>query len=522
MSYSELKMGVGNFPSIASKQYGDKEAMYCVKTDRRFTFKEFNSRVNGLGNSLVELGLKKGDVCAFLVDNRAEAFETYAALAKTGIVGLPLNCRMEQSQMVNYINLTDANTIVFCDDSRDSVSDAVNSLPGVKHYVHVGDDPPGFALSYDKLIDEASKSEPDVAVAGSDNQFINLTSGTTGLPKPFFITHGSNFAALPIFAFAHDITQNDTIMTVIPITGRSGFSWCGVGLFTGAKNVILNFDPIKILETIQQERITITTWVPILASVILKLPDLNKYDLSSLRGLVFTGGPLSEKLLEKIKGRLCPNVYEYYGLSECGLLTSIGPDGKKKRPGSVGTPYFGAEVQILNDDEKDVPIGKMGEIVAKSIAQTVGYFKDDEKTRETIKDGWFYTGDLGKFDEDGFLYVSGRKDDILTIGENEVSSVDVEKVIKTNEAVLDCAVIALPNNQGEKILAAVVMRNPNMDLTKEDLYTFCTERLDALKTPEKLIFTTNIPRTPTGKIQKYFLVEKYQDSNYLTKPHPAS
>ena len=517
MSYSELEIGVGNFPTIASTKYSDKEAIYCVKTERRFTFKEFNSRINGLGNGLVEMGLKKGDVCAFLVDNRAEIFETYAALAKTGIIGLPLNCRMEQSQMVNYINLTDANTIVFCDDSRDSVSGAVDSLPDIKRYIYVGDDPPNFALSYEELIDRASKGEPTAAVAGRDNQFINLTSGTTGLPKPFFITHGSNFAALPIFAFAHDITQDDTILTVIPITGRSGFSWCGVGLFTGAKNVILNFDPIKILETIQQERITITTWVPIIASVILRLPDLDKYDLSSLRGLVFTGGPLSENLLEQINERLCPNVYEYYGLSECGLLTNIGPEGKKKKPGSVGTPYFGAEIQILNDDGKDAPIGETGEIVAKSIAQTIGYFKDNEKTRETIKDGWFYTGDLGKFDEDGFLYISGRKDDILTIGENEVSSVDVEKVIKTNEAVLDCAVIALPDKQGGKILAAVVMRNPRMDLTKEELYTFCSEKLDVLKTPEKFIFTTNIPRTPTGKIQKYFLVKKYQDLDYTAK-----
>ncbi|MBN1573167.1 MAG: AMP-binding protein [Deltaproteobacteria bacterium] len=512
MSHSEQEIGVGNFPRIASVKYGDREAIYCVKTGRRFTFAEFNDRVNGLGNGLLQMGLKKGDTCAFLVDNRAEIFETYGALAKIGVIGVPLNCRMERPQMVNYINLSDAETVIFCEDSRDLLHRAVDSLPNVRRYIYVGDLLPEFAISYEELISGASKGEPDVAVTGRDNEFINMTSGTTGLPKPFFITHGANFAALPIFAFAHDVTEKDIILTVMPITGRSGFSWCGVGLFTGAKNVIINFDPIKILEVIQEEKVTITTWIPIIASVIMKLPDLDKYDLSSLRGLVFTGGPLSEKLLGKIYERLCPNVYEYYGLSECGLLTNIGPEEKRRKPGSVGTPYFGAEVKIVNDDGKDMSIGENGEIATKSIALTAGYLKDDKKTRETIVDGWFHTGDIGRLDEDGFLYVVGRREDTLTIGNSSISSLDVENVIKSNEAVIDCAVIVLKGKRGEEILTAVVMRNPRMDITKKGLHRFCSERLDAIETPKKFIFTTNLPRTPTGKIKKYLLTEKYQGS----------
>ncbi len=512
MSYSEHEIGVGNLAKIASIKYGDREAIYCVKTGRRFTFREFNDRINRIGNALIEMGLKKGDTCAFLIDNRAEIFETYGALAKTGVIGLPLNYKMERPQMIDYINLSDADTVVFCEDSRKLLLEALDSLPNVKHYIYIGDDPPEFATPYEELIQSASRDEPDVVVVSRDNEFINMTSGTTGLPKPFLITHGANFAALPFFAFAHDVTADDTILTVIPITGRSGFSWCGVGLFIGAKNVILNFDPVKILEIIQREKVTVTTWIPIIASVIMKLPDLDKFDLSSLRGLIFTGGPLSEDLLKKVYERLCPNVYEYYGLSECGLLTGIGPEEKRKKPGSIGTPYFGSEVKILRDDGKDAPIGEKGEITAKNIAQTTGYLKNKEKTEETIVNGWFHTGDIGRFDEDGFLYIMGRREDTLTIGENDIPSLDVENVIKSNEAVIDCAVIALKEKREGEILAAVVMRNPRMDIKKEDLRQYCSERLKVFETPKKFIFTTNLPRTPTGKIKKYLLVEKYQDS----------
>lgn len=518
MSHSDFEMGVGNFPKIASAKYGEGEAIYCVKTGRRFTFREFDDRVNGLGNALFDMGVKKGDTCAFLIDNRAEIFEIHGTVAKTGIVGLPLNCGMERPQMVDYVNLCDASTLIFCDDSRELISGAVDSLPGVKQYIYVGDDPPGFALPYEELIEKASKDEPNMAVSGRDNEFINMTSGTTGLPKPFFITHGANFAALPIFASAHDVTTDDVILTVIPITGRSGFSWCGVGLFTGARNVFLNFDPVKILEIIERERVTITTWIPIIASVILKIPNLDSYDLSSLRGLAFTGGPLSEKLLNEIRERLCPNVYEYYGLSECGMLTNIGPEEKRRKPGSAGNPSFGAEVRVLGQEGREVPAGEVGEIAARSIAQTTGYVKDNEKTRETIKNGWFHTGDIGRLDEDGHLYVLGRREDTLIIGENKISSLDVERVIRSNEAVVDCAVIALEDQKGEKLLAAVVMRNPRYELTQEELKRFCSDKLDRITTPKIFIFTTNIPRTPTGKIKKYLLVEKYQDSGYVESP----
>jgi fatty-acyl-CoA synthase len=499
----------GNYCKVAAVRYGDREAYYCSTTGRHLTFRQFNERVNGFANGLLSLGVKKGDVTAFLTLNRIEIVETYCALGKIGSVGLPLNYRLSIAEIADLVGFCNAENIIYDPSFNDIIKDLREKLPGVKRFVAMGDSISDFAISYEELVAKSAKGEPEVEVFDEDPQYLNLTSGTTGLPKAYMLSQYNNCDSGPIFAYAFDMSPRDVIMTVFPIFGRVGYAWSTATLFTGARNVILPFDLNKVMEMIQQEKVTISNWVPTMASFILAMPDLNKYDLSSLRALVFAAAPFPVALQEQVKKRICPNLYEYYGLQETGILTSMGPKEKEHKPESVGTLYFGADVRVVDDKGKDTPVGQVGEIIGRGIAVTASYFKNEEKTREAFKDGWFHTGDLGRFDEDGYLYLAGRKKDMLISGGQNVFAVEVEETYSKHPAVFQCAVIGLPDPTWGEMVSAVIVKFPGQEVTEEELIAFGRERIAHFKVPKKIFFVDSLPMTPTGKVTKYLLVERF-------------
>jgi fatty-acyl-CoA synthase len=502
---------MGNYLKVAGTRYAEREAIYCVTTGRRLTFRELNQRVNALANGLLAQGVKKGDVTAFLSYNRAEMVEIYFALAKIGVLGIPLNYRLSSGEIVELVNFCDAQNFIFDPSFAEQVNDMRVQLPDIKRYVCMGSDIPGFALSYEKLVAESSILEPDIEVSEEDYQYLNLTSGTTGLPKAYLLTNYNNAVAAPVMAQMHDLTAEDTILTVFPIFGRVGFAWSGMGVYTGARNVILQFDLARALEIIGEEKITISNWVPTIASFILSLPDLDKYDFSSLRALVFAAAPFSKSLQEQVKERICPNIYEFYGLQETGVLVNMGPKDKERKPESVGTLYFGSDVRIVDNEGKDLPAGEVGEIIGRGVAVTTGYYKNEEKTKEVFKDGWFHTGDLGKFDEDGFLYLAGRMKDMIISGGQNVFAVEVEEIIVSHEAVAQCAVIGLPHETWGEMVTAVVVKWPGVEVTEDEIVEYSRDNIAHFKAPKKVIFVDSLPMTPTGKVTKYVLVEKYSN-----------
>lgn len=496
---------------VAAARYGDREAIYCSMTDRRFTFRQIYERTNGLANGLLSLGLKKGDVCAFLCYNRVEIIETYFALAQLGVLGVPLNYRLSPTEMIELMDYCKAENIIFDPGFTEIVSGMKKDLSGIKQYICIGPDVPDFATSYDELVEKSSKEDTNVEISEEDYQYYNLTSGTTGLPKAYLLTHYNNASAAAIMAYAHDVTENDVILTVFPIFGRVGLAWCAIGLFTGARNVIHQFGLPQMLELIQQEKVTISNWVPTIANFVLMLPDLDKYDFSSLRGLVFAASPFPPSLQKQVKERICPNIYEYYGLQESGILTQMKPKDKERKPESVGTLYFNADVRIVDEKGDDVQQGEIGEIIGRGPAVTTGYYMNEEKTKEAFRDGWFHTGDLGRFDEEGFLFLVGRKKDMIISGGQNVFAVEVEDLLMNHVAVMDCTVIGLPDDTWGEMVTAVIVKNPQKEVTEEEIIEFCRERIAHFKAPKRVIFTDNIPRTPTGKVTKYVLVEKYSE-----------
>jgi len=502
-------MAVGNMAKIAAIRYGEREALVCTSTGRRYSFKQINERVNRLANGLMGMGLRKGDTAAFLCTNRAEIVEIYFALAKIGVVGIPLNYRLAPAEMIDLMVHCEAKAFLFDIPFFEVAGKVRTELSRIEHFVGLGDCP-DFAVKYEELLAGSPAGEPDVEVFEEDNQYMNLTSGTTGIPKSYFLTHYNNATAVSVLSCLVDLKKSDVILTVFPMFGRVGFAWTAGGILSGAKNVIMNFNPQQVLEIIQNEKVTVTNWVPTMASFILMVPELGKYDLSSLRGIVYAGSALPPKVFEETQKRLCPNIYEYYGLQETGALVAMGPEEKARQPQSVGLPVFFAEVRIVDSQGRNVPVGEVGEIIGRHPATTASYFKNEEKTKETFRDGWFHTGDLGRIDEEGFLFISGRTKDMIISGGQNVFAVEVENLLLTHPVVADCTVIGLPDDTWGEVVTAVVVKKAGVETKDEDIVKYCKEKIAGFKIPKKFIWIEGpIPRTPTGKVTKYVLVEQF-------------
>jgi len=503
-------MAAGRPLKNSAIRYRDKEAVYCVTTGRRFSYLQLNERTNRLANGLFGFDIKKGDMVAFLMTNRHEIIETFFALAKTGILGLPLNYRLIAKEIVQMMALTDVKVLIF-EDTFGKVAEYVHQqMPGVKTYIGIGKEIPEFALDYEMLISNASPSEPKVEIQEEDDFYMNLTSGTTGLPKSYMLTHYNNAVAVSEMTMLFKLTEDDVALTVFPMFGRVGYAWMASSIFCGLKHVIMNFEPKKVLEVIQSEKVTISNWVPPMAGFALSVPEFDQYDLSSLRGLVFAGAPFPIPLQERVRLRICPHIYEYYGLQETGIIVYANPKDKMKKPAAQGKVSPWSELRIVDSSGNDVPTGSVGEIISKTLTGVTSYYKNEEQTKGTFKNGWCHTGDLGYLDEEGYLYLSGRSKDMIVTGGQNVFSAEVENILIGHPAVADCTVIGLPDEKWGEAITAVVVRKSGAEVTEEDIIAFCRREMAGFKVPKRIIwYEGEFPRTPTGKVTKYVLVEKY-------------
>lgn len=503
---------VGNLLKVAAVRYRDREMLHCASTGRHYTFGETNTRTNRLANGLIRLGIEKSNTVAFLCNNRAEIVETYLALAKIGAVGIPLNYRLAPAEIVDLVRLCEARAFLFAPAYRHTAETVHEQAPVVECFIGIGAEVPEFALGYERLLADSSPAEPDTTISEDDDQYLNLTSGTTGTPKAYLVSQYSNAVGAVMMATAHDLSARDVVLTVFPMFGRVGFVWTLIAIYMGAKNVIMDFEPKQVAEAVEGQRCSIVNLVPTMAGMLLALPDIDRYDLSSLRGVVFAGAPLPTSIREETEKHICSEIYEYYGLQETGACVTIGPEEKRARPESVGRIAPFCEVRVIDDEGKDTPTGHTGAIIVQSPASTSAYYNDEEKTRETFRDGWIHTGDLGSFDEDGFLYITGRTKDVIVSGGQNVFSVEVENVLLDHPAVTDCAVIGLPDPMWGETVTAVVVTAHDTDVSDEALIEHCKNAIAGFKSPKRIIRRTDpIPRTPTGKITKYSLVSEYTD-----------
>lgn len=510
---------VGSILRTSAARYEDREALFCAGTGRRFTFRQLNSRSNQLAHALMGLSLERGAVVAFVCSNRAEILDIYVALAKSGLVGLPLNYRLAPAEMSTLIEAMGAVAII-C-EAR--FGDVLNHLrahsPALRHYVWIGPDAPKGCHSYDELLSTGSTSEPQVEIDERAPYYFNLTSGTTGLPKSYVLTQYS-VCFLHAGLLAQDARPDDVYLTVFPAFGRLGLGSLLMSIMTGARNVLVNFEPATTLGLIETESVTFIWLVATMAALLLAVPHLDSRKLKSLRAVGFVGAMLPASIREQTISRLCTNIYEGYGLQEIGMLTISTPADRQHRADSVGRPVLFTDVRIVDTADKDVAVGEIGEIVGRSPSTITAYYQSPARNTETFRGGWFHTGDLGRLDEAGYLYLCGRVKDMIVSGGQNVHSSEIEATLLGLPGVIDCAVVGLPHEIWGEVVSAVIVAQQATALDMRQVQDFCRKTLASFKVPRHVVFQQEaLPRTPTGKVQKFILVERYRSTLPPLMPH---
>ncbi|MCM2250799.1 MAG: AMP-binding protein [Ramlibacter sp.] len=499
---------VGNLLTTAAVTHGPREALFCTATGRRSTFAQVNERCNRLANSLAGLGLRKGDCVAFLSTNRTEIAEIYFALAKSGLVGIPLNYRLALVEMIALMKDIGASALLYERKFAQVAQAASTELPQVTIHVGFGEGE-GTGHDYEALLEAAAASEPTVEVHEHDPYYYNLTSGTTGLPKCYIISHYNN-ATLFNMSLSLDLSRQDVVLTVFPMYGRVGFCWLAFSVMYGIRNVLMNFDAAEALKLIESEKVTITNLVPTMGAMLLAAPELTRTDLSSLRAVVFAGSLLPAPVREGVLERICPGIYEYYGMQESCTLVVSTPEDRRRRADSVGRAIIFAEVRILDSEGRDVPVGATGAVVGRSPSAVTAYHKNAERTAETFRDGWLHTGDLGRMDEEGYLFINGRLKDVIVTGGQNVHAWEVEETILAVPGVADCSVIGLSDPLWGEAVTAVVVPAEGARVDPDIVIAACRQSLAGFKTPKRVLLQAEpLPRTPTGKVKKFLLVERY-------------
>jgi fatty-acyl-CoA synthase len=502
------RMVVGNILANAALRYPDAPAFYCASTGRRFTFRETDERTNRLAQALLGQGLQKGDVVALLLSNRAEIVEMFFALARTGIIGLPLNYRLATSEMVEIMRSMGATALVYEGRFAGEAQAVHRALPGIARIIRIASPATDFGRDYEELLHAAPPEAPEVEIGEDDPYYYNLTSGTTGMPKAYMLTHYNNCATGFIFP-EFDLTRRDVVMTVFPIFARVGFAWVIGSVLYGIPNVLVNFEPREVLRLMAAERVTIVNLVPTMGAMLLQASGAATADLSALRAIVFAGSVLPPTIREQASNSLCRNIYEYYGMNEMGSLFISTPADRAKRPDSVGRPTMFSEARIVDNDGQDLAPNQIGEILGRSPMSVTSYFESPIQSAETFRGGWLHTGDLGYRDEEGYLYIRGRKKDMIITGGQNVYSAELEDVILRCAGVAECAVIGLPDELWGERVTAVVVPGPDSGLTAAQLEAFCRRYLAGFKIPKEfVIHQESLPRTSNGKVQKFMLVER--------------
>lgn len=501
--------------TTAATRFGDREAFFCSATGRRLSFRQVNERSSRLANGLTGLGLKKGSVVALLSSNRVEIVECLFALAKSGLIGMPLNYRLAPAELVALMRSVQAQALV-CESQFEQVAALARAqLPGLPHTVVFGA-PQGEraaaaqgAHDYEALLAGAPATEPEVDLDEHDPFYFNLTSGTSGMPKCYVLSHYNNTTLWPLFQ-ALDLSVRDTILTVFPLFGRVGYAWVAAGLLTGSRHVLSHFDAALVSPLIESEKVTITNVVPTMAAMLLNHEETARHDLGSLRAFVLAGSLLSPQIRERVKERIGAPLYEYYGLQESGPLVLSTPEDRERRPDSVGRPLAHTEVRIVDDQGRRCRPGEIGEIIGRAPTCTSAYFESPAKSAETFRNGWLHTGDLGSMDEEGYLSIRGRKKDMIITGGQNVFASEVEEAVLTLDEVADCAVIGLPDELwGERVTAVVVLRQ-GAEVSPEAIVRHCRDRLSGFKTPKQVIVHADpLPKTASGKVQKFMLIERF-------------
>ncbi len=396
----------------------------------------------------------------------------------------------------------------------DTIESIRSDLKTVERYVVVGKDKHPEMFDYNQLLSSHSVEEPQIDIHEDDPHLILFTSGTTGVPKGAVITQKNYFLHTGVFVHQMGFRGSDVYMNVYPMFHMGGPCSMLACVYGGSTLVIVSTPPtpIKILETIQRHKVTHFMAVPTLWTRLLEYPEFDNYDLSSLKVAMGASDAMPKDMLEEVLKRTPAASPQLYGLTEGGILTYLNPEDSTRKIGSSGKPHCQSEIRLVDEDGKDVPHGEVGEIICRGEHQLAFYWDMPEETANAIRDGWLYTGDLGRVDDEGHLYIVGRKKDMIISGGQNIYPAEIEKVLLKNLKIEEIAVIGIPDKEwGESVVAVVVLKE-NETMTEEEVITYVKENMASYNKPRYVRIVEALPRTDaTGKIQKAELRKQYAE-----------
>ncbi|MBE6752523.1 MAG: acyl--CoA ligase [Ruminococcaceae bacterium] len=490
---------------------------------KEMTWGEFDKKANRFCNLLLSRGIKKGDRVAILLMNSLEWLPIYFGILKAGALAVPLNYRYTAEEIKYCLKLSDSSVLVFGPEFIGRVEEICDRIPDVKYTFYVGEDCPTFSESYDELVTYCSTKAPDITLTDDDDAAVYFSSGTTGFPKAILHAHRSLVHAAKTEQAHHSQTKEDVFLCIPPLyhTGAK-MHWFG-SLVVGGKAVILKgTKPQWIIKTASDEKCSIiwllVPWAQdILDAIERKDIDLSQYELSQWRLMHIGAQPVPPSLIKRWLSVFPHHQYDTnYGLSE-----SIGPGcvhlgvENVHKVGAIGKAGYGWEVKIVNEKGEAVEKGDVGELAVKGPGVMTCYYKDEKATNEVLRDGWLFTGDMAREDEDGFIFLVDRKKDVIISGGENLYPVQIEDFLRKHSAIKDVAVIGLPDARLGEIATAIIEVKTGETLTEEDINDFCYD-LPRYKRPRKVIFAT-VPRNPTGKIEKPKLREMYCGESVVAK-----
>jgi fatty-acyl-CoA synthase len=501
--------------------YGKKVGV--VSGASRITYAQFGERCERLAAGLIAEGVQPGDRVAYLSFNNNALLEGYYGVVMARGVVMPLNVRLTPPELIAILNHSEARVLIFENDFAPLVEHIRKACPAIARYVGI-DEGPLADLKYEELLGRGRIERPDI-LSFDENAIAELfyTSGSTGTPKGVTLSHRTLY--LHALAVAGTFNHDDTAVELhtIPLFHANGWGRPQASTMMGIKQVMVRrFEPTVVFRLIQEEKATAMSLVPTMANALLNAPDLGNFDLSSLKEIHVGGAAASPELIGRLEEAFHCAAMGGYGLTEtCPVASSARRKGtveyadeadRLAHQAMAGWPIPGVEIRVVDLNMKDVPrdMQTVGEVVIRGDEVMDGYYKDPQGTAAVMTHGWFHSGDMAVWDDENYIHIVDRKKDIIISGGENISSLEVEKAIFAHPAVLECAVVAAPDNKWGEIPAAFVVLKPGRELTAEQLCEFLGARIARFKIPRTFEFLdTPLPKTGTGKIVKRELREMF-------------